>query len=347
MFDERPDSPPLFVLFGIPVTVSIWHFVWMLFIFAGLFSSSPALGAGAILIGFVSTLMHEFGHALVSLAFGLRPSVALIGMGGLCYHLPPQKPWHNLLIVAAGPAMNFLLAGGFLLLAGMGDERLALGGDDLLGQWLTIGMWINVVWGIYNLLPIWPLDGGNLLRTLLHYLVKNERRADRATFAIGTAAAGLAAVWMLSRGSTFAFFFLAMAAVQNFQLFAANRDLRATKPRDNPQIPKLIVAARDAYQRGDFPTCIRLCHQARSESGGSREQQTQIWQILALASAQTGALDDAVRFAERVPGSAEMAQVQAWALERLADPERIRRFLTSPESSLLPPERLDALQAQL
>lgn len=347
VYDERPEHPPLFILFGIPVTVSLWHFVWMLVIFSNLFAESAALGAGAILLGFFSTLMHELGHAFVSLAFGLRPAVALIGMGGLCYHRPAEKSWHNMLIVIAGPAMNFVLAGAFYGLLVAASSNPSLDGDALVLRWLQLGIWVNTIWGIYNLLPIFPLDGGALVRTVLNHFMPRGNRADKISFAIGTGAAALAGLWMLQRGATFGFFFLAMAAVQNFQMFNAVRDSGPQKPKDNPEIPRLMAAAREQYQQQGFAEAIRLCHLARAEPGGTRDQQLQLWQILALSSAQLAQWDDAIRFAERVPGSAEMAQVQAYALERLGDEARIRRFLTSPESSLLPPERLTALQGLL
>jgi Zn-dependent protease len=126
-----------------------------------------------LVVVFISVLLHELGHALVARRFGLSPQITLYSMGGLTSwsevtEIPPLK---HVAISLAGPAAGFLL-GGVLLLAGpplltaVPSELLTVAYQDLL--------WVNIGWGVFNLFPILPLDGGHVLLTLERWLTRRE-----------------------------------------------------------------------------------------------------------------------------------------------------------------------------
>jgi stage IV sporulation protein FB len=139
---------------------------------------------------FISILIHESGHAAVMRAFGFRPWIVLYGMGGLACHGSRESlrfrkfddSLGQILICAAGPVAGFLL-GALLILgfiaAGYRDRIVLLD----IGPWKLLPavqlsnirlaifvydiMQICVFWGLVNLLPVYPLDGGQIARELL------------------------------------------------------------------------------------------------------------------------------------------------------------------------------------
>jgi len=109
---------------------------------------------------FISVLFHEFGHALTALLFGRNPRIELVAMGGLTYHDGDKLPfWKQFFITLNGPVFGFLIVVAVYLL----KEIPALSAGQLLEQILLV----NIFWTVVNLLPILPLDGGQLLRLVL------------------------------------------------------------------------------------------------------------------------------------------------------------------------------------
>jgi stage IV sporulation protein FB len=116
---------------------------------------------------FVSVLVHELGHAFMAKAFGAKPDITLYTMGGVTRSAYPKgQPYSRLrsaLVTASGPGAGFMLAAvafAVLQLPSIPPESKAL---DVAKVMIAI----NVLWGVMNLLPVLPLDGGNLLRALL------------------------------------------------------------------------------------------------------------------------------------------------------------------------------------
>lgn len=119
---------------------------------------------GWMLIIFVSALVHEAGHALMLRAFGYRPSIQLIWLGG---GTRPNTsfpiPWHRLVaITAAGPVAGLMLG-----LGSLGLWRYGVAQDA--ERWRFLLIWCfaaNLFWSLFNLLPVPTLDGGTIVSTL-------------------------------------------------------------------------------------------------------------------------------------------------------------------------------------
>ncbi len=148
-----------------------------------------------VVVVFVGVLLHEIGHALVGRAFGLAPEIDLQGMGGL-------TSWGRSGRRAVGTARSVAisLAGPFTGIA-IGVAAyfyLEKRGDELNPRYLSLlsdVIWVNLGWGILNLLPILPLDGGNVLRSITRHF--SGGRGDRQAhyISIGFAVAvGIAAI---------------------------------------------------------------------------------------------------------------------------------------------------------
>ena len=131
----------------------------------------PGLGwrVGLIILFFVCVILHELGHSLTAKRYGVRVSrILLLPIGGLAeFDHIPRQPAAELLITIAGPAVNFLLAAVLLPFAWPGlfraEEVPVYAVANLLEQ-----LWYaNLVMGVFNLLPVFPMDGGRIFRALL------------------------------------------------------------------------------------------------------------------------------------------------------------------------------------
>jgi Zn-dependent protease len=135
---------------------------------------------GWILVVTLGVLLHEFGHVAAARYHRFTPSVELHTMGGVTRWKTyvPMAWYEQVSISLAGPAMGFLA--GALLYASMRLSGVAPM-TPLLWQFVADFMWINVAWGTFNLLPMFPLDGAQAMEALLaHYaLVQDPRRTMR------------------------------------------------------------------------------------------------------------------------------------------------------------------------
>lgn len=150
---------------------------------------------------FAIVMTHEFGHALACRQVGgASNQIVLWPLGGVAYVNPPPRPGATLWSIAAGPLVNV----AFLpILYALGILSGALGWAATmpnLGAFLQAVWYINAVLLIFNLLPIYPLDGGQILRSLLWFALG---RARSLMVAVGIGFAGVAglialAVWVRS-----------------------------------------------------------------------------------------------------------------------------------------------------
>ncbi|MBL8915020.1 MAG: M50 family metallopeptidase [Archangium sp.] len=171
--------------------------VWALFALArrGASKEVLVLVATMILGVAVSLLLHELGHALVARMFGLKTrEISLTPMGGFSnIDEMPETPRVQLLVVLAGPAVSLLLGGLlFAISAARGELRGPLPFNDTNANPVTQLAWFNVVLGGYNLLPIFPMDGGRALRAGFSFFmdyVRATRIASRIAQALSIALA--------------------------------------------------------------------------------------------------------------------------------------------------------------
>jgi Zn-dependent protease len=149
-------------------------------------------------IVFVSVMLHELGHAGMGMAFGLDPVIDLHGMGGTTSWTTRKRlsPAQRIAISLAGPFAGLAAGGVVYALASLGVVPASAVWAELVHQWL----WVNVGWGIFNLLPILPLDGGNVLYQALDARTpgSGERPARIASIVVAIAIALVA--WKMQAG---------------------------------------------------------------------------------------------------------------------------------------------------
>ena len=154
-----------------------------------------AVSIGASLLFFGSVLAHELAHSVVAKARGLpvRRITLFIFGGAADIGREPPSPKTEFLVAVVGPLTSVVLGGIFILIGGLLMNGTVLFGDGpfqalaALGPIGTLLMWlgwINILLGIFNMVPGFPLDGGRILRSILWAVTKNMRLATRlATYA--------------------------------------------------------------------------------------------------------------------------------------------------------------------
>jgi len=134
---------------------------------------------------FLIVMLHEFGHALACRQVGgVADQIVLWPLGGVAYVNPPQRPGAFLWSIAAGPLVNVALVPIFII---MGRTTRSLGlAQEMPNAVLLLHSvaLINLGLLIFNILPIYPLDGGQILRSLLWFVMGRARSLMTAT-AIG------------------------------------------------------------------------------------------------------------------------------------------------------------------
>ena len=199
----RKGSIRLFQLAGITVYLHwSWFIVAILIIQlrSGAFAS-PVWNVLEYLALFLIVLMHEFGHQLACRSVGGKThDIILFPLGGVAYVNPPQRPGAQLWSIAAGPLVNVLLIPvltGLLLLLGGQPSLRGIEPNELSG--FVNDVWIiNLFLLIFNMLPIYPLDGGQILRSLLWFIVGRSNSLFAASIIGFVGVTGLFGVALLS-----------------------------------------------------------------------------------------------------------------------------------------------------
>src|SRR3954469_4503970 len=125
---------------------------------------------------FVIVLMHEFGHSLACRQVGGKADqIVLWPLGGVAYVAPPQRPGATLWGIAAGPLVNVALTPIFAAVFFFAQSHGWAESSPNLFQFLEALLSINTALLVFNLLPIYPLDGGQILRSLLWFIIGRAR----------------------------------------------------------------------------------------------------------------------------------------------------------------------------
>lgn len=209
-------------MLGTDVRVSPWF--WLFTVLLGW--SAVREGVSYLVVWvvcvFVSILVHEFGHVLMGRVFGSEGHIILYSFGGLAVGSSAlENRWKRIAVYLAGPGAGFVLFG--LVLAFSLFVRPTLEADEprpLLHAAINDLVFINLGWGILNLLPIYPLDGGQVSRDFCDWVFPGGTGL-RAAFGLSMVVAGilalLAVVWLKSLYMALMFGMLAFGSFQLMQ----------------------------------------------------------------------------------------------------------------------------------
>jgi stage IV sporulation protein FB len=231
-------------MFGTPVRVH--PMFWLIALVLG-YDGTIRLGIGFVLAWvacvFVSILLHEFGHVWMGRLFGSHGHIVLYSFGGLAIGSNQlSRRWQRILVLLAGPGIQLL----FWVILWLGGIRLLFfvpqASRNPAAFVLLMLMKINLFWPILNLLPIWPLDGGQVTREVCQAIL--PERGTAISLGISMVVSGVLAAHALmsSQGKPllpyvpefgmFTAFLFAMFCVSSFSALQAENERRRHWERD-------------------------------------------------------------------------------------------------------------------
>ena len=281
-----------FRLGSIPVRLHPTFFITTAFLaFAG-GDTNLATIVTWLAVVFVSVLLHELGHALTGMAFRLEPQIDMHGFGGTTsWQAGARVGWGaRILISLAGPGVGFVVgavAFGLGLLGVFPDNPA---GRELFGSIL----WVNVGWGVFNLLPMLPLDGGNVLLASINWMTDGHGERPARLVSLGVAllaAAGVVAMILVQGRTDLGVIWPALLAAQ----FVSNnwralQDLTA-RQHDDPMRP-MLQQAYAALQAQDGPRILSLARPI-ALAAKTRPMKAEALQLVAFGFLLEGRVADA------------------------------------------------------
>jgi len=150
---------------------------------------------------FLIVMLHEFGHALACRQVGgTANQIVLWPLGGVAYVDPPPRPGATLWSIAAGPLVNVVLAPILFVVLQVGRSLGWAESSPDLYKLVVAVLTIDIVLLVFNMLPIYPLDGGQIFRSLLWFVLGRARSLMVATILglVGVAGVFILAFWTRS-----------------------------------------------------------------------------------------------------------------------------------------------------
>ncbi len=206
-------------IFGISVNIHLTFFLLPLIfgVLAGL------KGIFLILFVFSCVTIHELMHSLAAMYFGIKvKSITLYPIGGIAaIDKMPDRPRDELVISLAGPASNFVIATVlYIILKNIlpyNSLYNILGRIDTWQNTLGATIWINVMLGLFNLLPAFPMDGGRVFRALLAQTM-NYRKATHIAVITSNVFAAIFIILSLWKG------YIMLGLIAVFLYIASNQE---------------------------------------------------------------------------------------------------------------------------
>lgn len=269
-------------LFRIPIKIEAQFFLVTIFLALGR-SRNLGLIIEWLVVVLFSIVLHELGHALVGRAFGLEPQIRLYQMGGLTSWKTGKElsALRHIAISLAGPAIGLLF--GLLVLI-VGQTGLFFQSELTFFIYSDL-LWVNVGWGLCNLLPILPMDGGQVMATVESSLRKaNDRLISHtlsllAALMIGIAALNRRAVWI----GFLALYFAYLNGSVLWQQLQGHRDRR---------LRKILEEARAAMERKEHDVAMGMLAQVSAHAHATELKQ-QALQMIIVIHFRKGELDQA------------------------------------------------------
>ena len=209
-----------FSILGIPIRVEPWFWITMAFIGGGLHAANSTdilLVIVFVFAGFLSIMIHELGHALTIRKYGLPSAITLRAFGGYA-SFPAGKldRKQSFFVAAVGPVIQFVFGALLIILA----PSISIPEGSLFLQFLRYLIWVSIAWSILNCLPVYPMDGGQMMAAIL-----GPRKQHYVHMISSIVAVIIGITGYLYLGSILLPIFMALFAWQNWQSY------QATSPR--------------------------------------------------------------------------------------------------------------------
>ena len=218
----------LFRIRGIQLSVHVTFFLLLAYVAWQGWAAAAWWGAAwtvsFILLLFACVTLHELGHAFAARRFGVRvPRILLLPIGGMAeMESIPRSPRQEIIIALAGPAVNYVIVAVLMIVVRFPDNwnplHISLTVAEL-GRHLVL---VNLLMGVFNLLPAFPMDGGRVFRALLAIKLP-YLRATRIAVGVGKIVALAGATYLVFNGH-----YLGLVLFL-FIIFAGETELRSVE----------------------------------------------------------------------------------------------------------------------
>ena len=224
MFFTSPGATPYdlrFRLFGFPISINPIFWIVALILSPSKSPKEAIVWCFAVL---VSILVHELGHALVMRSYGGQPRIVLYGFGGLAITERMPTSWfQNVITSLAGPFFGIF----FYVVVYVVARQFGMPDNDMFRWFVACLLLINLYWNLFNLVPIYPLDGGQVARELLTRFVSASAGIIMSLWLSIVCCVVVGVYVVMQTGSTYNLLLFALLGYQNYQtLVAYNRSSR-------------------------------------------------------------------------------------------------------------------------
>jgi Zn-dependent protease len=303
----RKGAIHLFRFAGVDVCLHWWWFLIAFYEIQGGLGrySSVVWNIAEYLTLFLIVLMHEYGHALACRSVGgIADRIVLWPLGGVAYVNPPPRPGANLWSIVAGPLVNVVLAPVIYGIGILGRNTGFWAANPNAHELARSILWIDLGLLIFNILPVYPLDGGQILRSLLWFVMGRARSLMVATVIGFMGAIGLIglALWQQSVWLGLVAVYLVANCWSGWKQARALGRLAKLPRRVEYQCPK----CKNPPLLGEFWKCTQcgqafdtFVHQATCPSCRSRFPETHC-----LECGQTSPITEWTGGGTTIPGSA-------------------------------------------
>ncbi len=254
-----------------------------------------------VLVAAASILVHELGHAFAFRRFGSSAEITLTGFGGVTVGTA-QPPLRSIVVSVAGPFVGFAFGLLFVWV-----ERSTTTDSLLVANALADLVFVNLAWGVFNLLPILPLDGGNVVASFLEHVTHGGGQRIARTVSI-VAAVALAAAGLALEQPFVALFSLYFAYL-NWQAIA--------RANDQPQMHQIEVG-RAALLQGDVDEAVAIGERMSTNAGSARVRTAAV-ELLAWAHLAAGRPAQADAALARLGGGVGVSQLLRTMVELAND----------------------------
>lgn len=232
---ERTPYDVNFRLFGFPVRIHPLFWLGTALLGSSWLDAGVEYLAIWIAVVIISITVHELGHAIAFRRFGSDAYIVLWMFGGLAVPLSGvRKRWQRIVVSLAGPVAGFILCGIVYGTHLFTDWGARANGRPVAVFYLML-VFVNLYWGILNLLPVFPLDGGQVSRELCEGKWRGRGLAISLKISFGVAIAVVIyslvcevdyrsresflafLPWWIPRGSVFTAILFGLLAAQSYQ----------------------------------------------------------------------------------------------------------------------------------
>jgi len=282
-----------FRLFGIPIGVQPFFLLLAVFLGFGLVDDRDGTimferMAAWVAVVFTGVLAHELGHAFAGRLFGLVPRIELHGFGGVTSWESQGRelsPLKSIFVSLAGPGVGISIGLAAMLIAAVTSTPVELTASFMGFVYWSL-VWVNLGWGILNLVPMMPLDGGNVMASTFELFA--GRSGVHAARWISLGLAVLLVIIAVALQNIFMAVLIGFLAYGNWRairmerevgpdrellakLSTAQRRLDAGDPRGAETDAQVVLAgAKTPLVKSNALTILTLARLALSDPSGAR-----------------------------------------------------------------------------